>query len=186
MAKEATFERLQDLVQQLQEADTPSKKFELSAEIARVSKRIEVPLQERHSDGGTHEARLTASGEPTTSSEPTIVETEAVVLGQDLIQEMADRWKLSKVDAESRLKECRYIFFTKSISEVLKPTSGENVDELLSERELEVLRRVASGHSNREIEQELFRMHIKSIFAKLGAQTNAEALDKARDAGLLS
>jgi hypothetical protein len=27
---------------------------------------------------------------------------------------------------------------------------------------------------------------IKSILAKLGAQTNAEALDKARDAGLLS
>jgi hypothetical protein len=40
MAQQATTERIQELVRELQKADTSSKKFELSAEIARVSEQM--------------------------------------------------------------------------------------------------------------------------------------------------
>jgi LuxR family maltose regulon positive regulatory protein len=63
--------------------------------------------------------------------------------------------------------------------------------EHLSERELEVLRLVAAGRSNRQIADELFvavgtvKAHVHAICAKLGAQNRTEAVALARAAGLL-
>jgi pimeloyl-ACP methyl ester carboxylesterase/DNA-binding CsgD family transcriptional regulator len=60
----------------------------------------------------------------------------------------------------------------------------------LSVRELEVLGLIAHGLSNGEIAQRLFRSektirnHINSIFSKLGVSTRAQAIVRARDAGL--
>ena len=60
----------------------------------------------------------------------------------------------------------------------------------LSERESEVLELVARGQHNTEIAQELFlsvktvQNHVSSIMGKLGVTSRAEAVAKARDAGL--
>jgi DNA-binding CsgD family transcriptional regulator/alpha-beta hydrolase superfamily lysophospholipase len=60
----------------------------------------------------------------------------------------------------------------------------------LSSREREVLALIAGGLDNHEIAKRLFlsektvRNHINSIFGKLGVQSRAQAIVRARDAGL--
>lgn len=62
----------------------------------------------------------------------------------------------------------------------------------LSDREREVLERVAHGLSNREIARALFvseatvKTHLVHAFAKLGADSRTAAVAKAREAGLLA
>lgn len=61
----------------------------------------------------------------------------------------------------------------------------------LSERELDVLRRVAEGRANKEIARLLFvseatvKTHLVHAYGKLGAASRTEAVAKAREAGLL-
>jgi LuxR family maltose regulon positive regulatory protein len=61
----------------------------------------------------------------------------------------------------------------------------------LSERELAVLRLLPSGLSRREIAAELYvslntvKTHMHAIFAKLGVSSRAEAVERARDLGLI-
>jgi LuxR family maltose regulon positive regulatory protein len=63
--------------------------------------------------------------------------------------------------------------------------------EPLSERELEVLRLLATGLSNKEIAQTLFvavgtvKQHLKSIYGKLQVHNRTEATSRARDLSLL-
>jgi LuxR family maltose regulon positive regulatory protein len=63
--------------------------------------------------------------------------------------------------------------------------------EPLSERELEVLRRVAAGYSNQEIAQDLVvalstvKKHISNMYGKLEADSRTQAVARARDLGLL-
>ncbi|MCB9077742.1 MAG: tetratricopeptide repeat protein [Anaerolineaceae bacterium] len=63
--------------------------------------------------------------------------------------------------------------------------------EPLSERELEVLRRVAAGYSNKEIAEELVvavstvKRHISNIYGKLEAASRTQAVAKARELKLL-
>lgn len=60
----------------------------------------------------------------------------------------------------------------------------------LSEREREVLRLAAEGRANADIARRLFlsektvRNHVSSIFTKLGVTDRAQAVARARDAGL--
>jgi DNA-binding CsgD family transcriptional regulator/tetratricopeptide (TPR) repeat protein len=62
----------------------------------------------------------------------------------------------------------------------------------LSRRELEVMRLVANGRTNREIAREFFLsprtvdMHVRNIFAKLGCRSRAEATRKAVELDLLT
>jgi len=80
------------------------------------------------------------------------------------------------------------------------PTNPENLASLpsppplvepLSGRELEVLRLVDQGLSNQEIAVRLHiaastvKTHINNIFGKLGVQTRIQALNRARELGLL-
>jgi LuxR family maltose regulon positive regulatory protein len=64
--------------------------------------------------------------------------------------------------------------------------------EMLSERELEVLRLLAAGKRNREIAEELWvapdtvKKHVTHILDKLGAANRTEASARARELGLLS
>jgi len=70
------------------------------------------------------------------------------------------------------------------------PATGEPL-EPLSQRELEVLRLVATGRSNREIATELYvatgtvKAHLNNIFRKLEARSRLEAVTRARDLRLL-
>ena len=63
--------------------------------------------------------------------------------------------------------------------------------EPLSEREIEILRLVAQGASNREIAGALFlaegtvKNHVTSILGKLEARDRTQAALKARDCGLI-
>jgi LuxR family maltose regulon positive regulatory protein len=63
--------------------------------------------------------------------------------------------------------------------------------EPLSERELEVLRLLATGRSNPEIGQELFiatstvRSHLKNIYGKLNVHRRWDAVQRAEELGLL-
>jgi len=61
----------------------------------------------------------------------------------------------------------------------------------LTRREVEVVRLVAMGHTNREIARELFlsprtvEMHVGSILLKLGCRSRADAARRASELGLL-
>jgi DNA-binding CsgD family transcriptional regulator len=60
----------------------------------------------------------------------------------------------------------------------------------LSRRELEVLRLVAVGRTNREIARDLFLsprtvdMHVRNILRKLDCRSRVEAAGRARDLGI--
>ena len=68
---------------------------------------------------------------------------------------------------------------------------ADGLIELLSDRELEVLRLIAEGKSNREIGEELFlalstvKGHSQKIFDKLQVQRRTEAVARARELGVL-
>ena len=72
-----------------------------------------------------------------------------------------------------------------------RPAEQSKIVEPLSERELEVLRLLAAGLSNPEIAQALYvavstvRSHTKSIYSKLNAHGRWEAVQQARELGLL-
>lgn len=67
----------------------------------------------------------------------------------------------------------------------------DSVIEALSERELEILRLIAQGASNREIASALFlaegtvKNHVTNILGKLEARDRTQAALKARDCGLI-
>ena len=70
-------------------------------------------------------------------------------------------------------------------------TTGHPLMEPLSEREIEILRLIAQGASNREIAGTLFlaegtvKNHVTSILGKLEARDRTQAALKARDCGLI-
>jgi DNA-binding CsgD family transcriptional regulator len=71
----------------------------------------------------------------------------------------------------------------------IESSARENSE--LSERELEILRLVATGASNKEIAQQLFisantvKVHLRNIFAKIGAASRTEAALYAVRSGLV-
>jgi LuxR family maltose regulon positive regulatory protein len=107
----------------------------------------------------------------------------------------------SKIEEQSRGHDHTLVGFLNTLltafvrPEVLvqSPTSKQKSDliEPLSERELEVLRLIAQGLSNREISQRLFlamstvKGHNLKLFGKLQAQNRTEAVVRARELGLI-
>jgi DNA-binding NarL/FixJ family response regulator len=75
--------------------------------------------------------------------------------------------------------------------EVAAALAEHVADDLLSEREVEVLRRVALGTSNKEVAAELsvseatIKAHMKNILAKLGAKDRTHAVTIASKRGFL-
>jgi len=63
--------------------------------------------------------------------------------------------------------------------------------ELLSARELEILRLIAAGHSNQAIADRLVvavstvKKHVNNIYGKLDVQSRTQALARAHDLNLL-
>lgn len=77
---------------------------------------------------------------------------------------------------------------------VLKPAPNSSVSSLqeeLNEREMEVLRSMAAGLSNREIADKMYlsintiKWHTSNIYGKLGVRRRAEAIARASGLGLL-
>ncbi len=70
------------------------------------------------------------------------------------------------------------------------PTPHQTLEEALSERELEILRLVSNGSSNREIATSLYitegtvKNHLTNILSKLGVRDRTQAALKAREMGL--
>jgi LuxR family maltose regulon positive regulatory protein len=72
------------------------------------------------------------------------------------------------------------------------PEDSQPLIEPLSQRELDVLRLLAGGASNKEVARQLFislptvKWHASNIYGKLGVQNRTQAVAKARALGLLS
>ncbi|HEU5104933.1 MAG TPA: AAA family ATPase [Solirubrobacterales bacterium] len=80
-----------------------------------------------------------------------------------------------------------------SVAQRLGSRAAASTDEVqLTRRELEVLRHVAVGRTNREIAQELFisqrtvDMHVRNLLGKLDCRSRVEASHRAGELGLLS
>lgn len=77
------------------------------------------------------------------------------------------------------------------VSSLVGRTSSEVLPEPLSEREIELLRLIASGLSNKEIGETLFitegtvKNHITHILGKLGVRDRTQAALKAKELGLI-
>jgi DNA-binding NarL/FixJ family response regulator len=71
------------------------------------------------------------------------------------------------------------------------PTSPSGLDEPLSEREVDILRLLAQGLTNREIAQRLFlaegtvKNYVTNILSKIGVRDRTQAALRARELGLL-
>jgi DNA-binding NarL/FixJ family response regulator len=78
--------------------------------------------------------------------------------------------------------------FTRLSQRSIPPS--ESLSDPLSERELQILRIMASGATNRQIAERLFispgtaRNHVTSILGKLGVSDRAQAVIRARELGL--
>lgn len=77
------------------------------------------------------------------------------------------------------------------VSSLMGTTRSEVLPEPLSEREIELLRMVASGASNKEIAESLFitegtvKNHITHILGKLGVRDRTQAALKAKELSLI-
>jgi DNA-binding NarL/FixJ family response regulator len=84
----------------------------------------------------------------------------------------------------------RIMSFFQDIEADLRPSLPEETFPELTPRELEVLELIAQGANNSQIAEELVitdktvRNHITSVFGKLQVADRAQAIIKARDAGL--
>ncbi|GHO91115.1 hypothetical protein KSF_011630 [Reticulibacter mediterranei] len=104
--------------------------------------------------------------------------SEAMALGSmpDYLRKLLAAWEAEKQQSENTSSP---------------PPPAQSLLEPLSERELEVLRLVATGLSNQEISERLFlalgtvKGHNLKIFGKLGVQRRTEAIARARELGLL-
>lgn len=77
------------------------------------------------------------------------------------------------------------------IGDIVRLFHPETRESVLSERELQVLREMSTGASNKEIGERLYislstvKTHIFNLYLKLEASGRVEALEKARELGLL-
>lgn len=77
------------------------------------------------------------------------------------------------------------------VSSLVGGTSSEVLPDPLSEREIELLRLIASGSNNKEIAEALFitegtvKNHITHILGKLGVRDRTQAALKAKELGLI-
>ena len=81
--------------------------------------------------------------------------------------------------------------FPTPLSPAIPPTANSDVSEELSSREIEVLKLLAAGASNREIADKLVlaegtvKNHVSNILSKLHAENRTQAANMARKRGLI-
>lgn len=83
--------------------------------------------------------------------------------------------------------ESNVVYVPSTVSNVV----GRGAEGNLSQRELQILRLVAEGSSNKELSRKLFvsentvETHLRRIYSKLGTRNRTQAVSKAREKGLL-
>jgi LuxR family maltose regulon positive regulatory protein len=124
----------------------------------------------------------------------TLAEPEGFM--RTFIDEGAAMAKLLRL-AQSREIKPNYVsklltaFSLEATSPLLAPIPASPLIEPLTERELELLRLVAVGHSNQQIAQELFlavgtvKKHLNNIFGKLTVGNRTQAIARAQELDLL-
>ncbi len=106
---------------------------------------------------------------------------------QETIKQFGKQWPLSLVEYSQRL-----VTIIAGESKTL-PTRQEETLLLdpLSEREIQILKLIAAGLSNKEIAGELFltvgtvKTYTHQLYGKLGVSRRTEAVDKAREKGII-
>lgn len=148
-----------------------------------------------------HEERVDGSGFPrgVAASELTAQDRllAAAVAYQQLREQRSERAAIEADDAASELRrQARAGQFDAESVEAVLAAAGHRSSRRASSsggltgREVEVLRLVAQGRSNREIAAELFiaektaRNHVERIYAKLGVNNRTQATLAAIDRGL--
>jgi LuxR family maltose regulon positive regulatory protein len=97
----------------------------------------------------------------------------------------------SQTTGKNALSSQELTFLHEAIAVCSPPQEAVNKQELLSARELEVLKELSLGITNREIAEKLcisqatVKTHIISIFGKLGVSSRMMAADKGRQEGLI-
>jgi len=95
------------------------------------------------------------------------------------------------------LSQGNHVDYVKKLLNHLQPqgageSPNQHLIEPLSGRELEVLNLMANGHTNQAIADELFialstvKKHINNIYGKLNVPNRTQAINRARDLGILS
>jgi LuxR family maltose regulon positive regulatory protein len=109
---------------------------------------------------------------------------------EELLRQALQNQSLNELHLVAYVKRLLYQFGTHDRIEMSQPI-GDALIEPLSQRELEVLRLIAEGLSNREISEQLFlalstvKGHTRIIFDKLQVQRRTEAVARARELNLL-
>ena len=120
------------------------------------------------------------------SSQQSVVSNQQSAASQAYLDKLLAAFPKGMKDVGGRLKTGE--------ESVMNHPSSLNLHPLvdpLSERELELLRLVATGHSNHEVAQELFlavgtvKKHLNNIFGKLEAHNRTQAIARARELKLL-
>ena len=99
---------------------------------------------------------------------------------------------LSSRDADSIVKiTCRFLSETEPSQPTHNPRRRRNLAGLLTPRELEILRLVASGMSNQDVADRLVitpgtvKVHLSNAYSKLDVRSRTQAAERARELGLL-
>jgi LuxR family maltose regulon positive regulatory protein len=119
-----------------------------------------------------------------TNEEPAVAELLDLIIEEIENNKMSKSYGFSldyikKVLNESRLADTNNLI-------------GEKTADQLSERELEVLKYIANGFSNKDIATNMFislntvRSHTKKINSKLGVHSRTQAIAQAKELGLIS
>lgn len=106
---------------------------------------------------------------------------------RDLMQEMTKRYRLE-------LKEKLVKKEQEFLQELMLPdeSSSDHKEQLLSERELEVLRELSTGKSNKQIGKELcislatVKTHVINIYSKMQVNSRLAAVNKGKEMGILN
>ncbi|WP_308424019.1 MadR family response regulator transcription factor [Saccharopolyspora thermophila] len=115
----------------------------------------------------------------------------------DAIRRGARGYVVKDVDTTELVRSIRAVarressFDSRSAAAMVQSMNASAQEPSLTERELNVLRQLAHGLSNRDIGARLFisettvKFHVRNIMRKLGAATRAEAVYEASKSGLI-
>lgn len=106
---------------------------------------------------------------------------------RDLMQEMTKRYRL---ELKEKLVKKEQEFLQELMLQ--DESSSDHKEQLLSERELEVLRELSTGKSNKQIGEELcislatVKTHVINIYSKMQVNSRLAAVNKGKEMGILN